>query len=90
MGNIRADMNNMHSNFEAAASHLIEVDPYHRSSNQQGNNNRGKQANVSAVTFAGRGKTGVDLRWHTRKEFSALTVTGPDLMLLPCFCSGEQ
>ena len=73
MGNIRANTNNMRSNFEAAASHIIEVDPYRRSSNQQGNNNRGKQANVSAVTFAGRGKTGVDLRWHTRKEFSSLT-----------------
>ena len=30
-------------------------------------------ANVSSVTFAGRGNTGVDLRWHTRKEFKALT-----------------
>jgi hypothetical protein len=72
MGNIRADTNNMRSNFEAAASHLIEVDPYRRASNP-GNNPKGKQAYVSAVTFAGRGKTGVDLRWHTRKEFGALT-----------------
>lgn len=72
MGNIRADTNNMRSNFEAAASHIIEVDPYRRASNQ-GNNNKSKQANVSGVSFAGRGKTGVDLRWHTRKEFGALT-----------------
>jgi len=73
MGNIRADTNNMRSNFEAAASHLIEVDPFRRASRQQGNNNKGTQAQVSAVTFAGRGKSGVDLRWHTRKEFGALT-----------------
>jgi hypothetical protein len=72
MGNIRADTNNMRSNFEAAASHLIEVDPYRCASNP-GNNPKGKQTHVSAVTFAGRGKTGVDLRWHTRKEFGALT-----------------
>ena len=72
MGNIRADTNGMRSNFETAASHLIEVDPYRRASNQQ-NPNKGRQANVSAVTFAGRGKTGVDLRWHTRKDFRELT-----------------
>jgi hypothetical protein len=73
MGNIRADTNGMRSNFETAASHLIEVDPYRRASNQGTNSNTGKQAYVSAVTFAGRGKTGVDLRWHTRKEFGELT-----------------
>ena len=70
MGNIRADTNNMRSNFEMAASHIIEIDPYRRSSRQGGT---GKTATVSSVTFAGRGNTGVDLRWHTRKEFSSLS-----------------
>ena len=80
MGNIRADTNGMRSNFETAASHLIEVDPYRRASNQ-GNSNTGKQAHVSAVTFAGRGKTGVDLRWHTRKEFGELTSEQKDELI---------
>jgi hypothetical protein len=71
MGNIRADTNNMRNNFEAASAHLIEVDPYRRSSRQIQRPNR--TANVSGVSFAGRGDTGVDLRWHTRKEFSELT-----------------
>ena len=79
MGNIRADTNGMRSNYETAASHLIEVDPYRRASNQ--NTNKGKQANVSAVTFAGRGKTGVDLRWHTRKEFGELTSEQKDELI---------
>jgi len=70
MGNIRADTNNMRSNFETAASHIIEVDPYRRASRQPPN--KDKQANVSAVSFAGRGETGVDLRWHTKKEFYKL------------------
>ena len=70
MGNIRADTHGLRGDFESAASHLIEVDPYRRSSGQQKNNNAPK---ISSVTFAGRGKTGVDLRWHTRKEFKDLT-----------------
>ena len=60
MGNIRADTNNMCSNFEAAASHIIEVDPYRRASRTH--QNKGKHAIVSAITFAGRSETGVDLR----------------------------
>ena len=71
MGNIRADTNNMRSNFESAASHIIEVDPYRRASRQHPKG--GRSANVSSITFAGRGKTGVDLRWHTRKEFGSLS-----------------
>ncbi len=70
MGNIRADTNNMRNDFEAAASHLVEVDPYRRSTCHAQSN---RSANVSAVSFAGRGKTGVDLRWHTRQEFRDLS-----------------
>ena len=70
MGNVRADTNNMRGDFEAAASHLIEVDPYRRASRQ---NNNKTVANVSGVSFAGRGTTGVDLRWHPRAEFLALS-----------------
>lgn len=71
MGNIRADTNNMRSDFEKSASHIIEVDPYRRATRQLPS--KGKEANVSAVTFAGRGETGVDLRWHPRKDFQKLT-----------------
>ena len=49
----------MRNDFEAAASALIEVDPYRRS-NKTGGNPR--TATVSAIDFsAGRGNTGVDL-----------------------------
>jgi hypothetical protein len=70
MGNIRANTNNMREKFEDAASHLIEVDPYRRSTRQ--NQDQQRRAQVSAVTFAGRGTSGVDLRWHSRQEFCEL------------------
>ena len=71
IGNIRANSNGMRSQFEAAAAHMLEVDPYKRvsrSSNQKGG------AHISDARFtAGRGDTGVDLRWHSRKEFASLS-----------------
>ena len=70
MGNVRADTNNMRSDFEAASNHLIEVDPYKK---LRSGSSKSNLANVSSVTFAGRGKTGVDLRWHPRQEFRKLT-----------------
>lgn len=70
MGNVRADTNGMRSDFEAASNHLIEVDPYKRIRHSSHKSNI---ANISSVSFAGRGKTGVDLRWHSRHEFRALT-----------------
>ena len=71
MGNVRADTNNMRGNFELAAAHLIEVDPYRRSF--KSTSNKSIDANVSSVSFAGRGQSGVDLRWHTRQEFRELS-----------------
>jgi len=69
IGLIRANTNNMRSDFEIASSSLIEVDPYRRSSR-----NNTRQANVSSIDFsAGRGSSGVDLRWHTRREFLKLS-----------------
>jgi len=70
LGNVRADTNNMRSNFELSAAHLIEVDPYRRSSKS---NPKMAEPKISAVSFAGRGQSGVDLRWHTRQEFRALS-----------------
>ena len=70
IGLVRANTNNMRHDFEAAASALIEVDPFKR-----GNKSGGTQrtANISAIDFsAGRGSTGVDLRWQPNKEFKKL------------------
>ena len=70
IGLIRANTNNMRNDFEKAASSLIEVDPYKRA-NKGGGNPR--QGNISALDFkAGRGTTGVDLRWHTVQEYKNL------------------
>jgi hypothetical protein len=71
IGLIRANTNSMRDDFEKAASALIEVDPFKRS-NKVGGNPR--NANVSAIDFgAGRGTTGVDLRWHSNKDFKKLS-----------------
>ena len=62
IGLVHANTNNMRNDFEAAASALIEVDPY-RWSNKTGHDPR--TANISAIDFsAGCGKTGVDIHWH--------------------------
>ena len=62
----------MRNHFEPAASHLVEVDPYRRSS--QNNQINKPNANVSGLAFAGgRDTTGVDLRWYTKPEYAALT-----------------
>ena len=68
IGLIRANTNNSRNDFEDAASSLIEVDPYRR----QQRNPSSKGAQVSGVSFAGRGSSGVDLRWHHPKEFKEL------------------
>lgn len=68
IGLVRANTNNMRSEFELAASSLIEVDPYRKSSRHAS-----RTANVSSIDFgAGRGSTGVDLRWHSREAFIKL------------------
>ena len=69
IGIIRANTNNMRHDFEGAASSIIEVDPYRRSTRS----NKDRQANVSSLDFgAGRGSTGVDLRFHPKDKFLAL------------------
>ena len=67
MGNIRVDTNGLRNYFEVASRHLIEVDLYRRST--KSNQMKPNPVKFSAETFSGRGKTGVDLRWHTRQEF---------------------
>ncbi len=70
IGLVRANTNNMRNDFESAASAMIEVDPYKRSNKSNANQ---RTANISAIDFsAGRGSSGVDLRWHPHKEFKRL------------------
>ena len=70
IGLVRANTNNMRHDFEVAASALIEVDPYRKSQRSGGG---GRTAQVSAIDYtAGRGSTGVDLRWHPKPEFKNL------------------
>ena len=72
IGLVRANTNNIRNDFEGAASALIEVDPYHKG--QGGGQGKGRGAQISSIDFkAGRGNTGVDLRWHPKKEFRSLS-----------------
>ena len=75
IGLIRANTNNMRNDFEAAATAMIEVDPYRRSQRTPGKGG----ATMSAIDFgAGRGNSGVDLSWHPKKEFMSLPVEQRD------------
>ena len=68
---VRANTNRMREQFESAATALIEVDPFKRSSKAGGNP---REANISSLdSSAGRGKPGVDLRCHPTKDFKALS-----------------
>ena len=70
IGLIKGDLNGMSTSFEKAAAALIEVDPYVKGKHKVG----GRTATVSSVDYsAGRGGTGVDLRWHTPQEYRALS-----------------
>ena len=65
IGLVRANTNNTRNNSEGAANILIETDPYRRPTRTNT-----RDANVSAIDFsAGRGNTGVDLRFHPKHKF---------------------
>ena len=72
MASVRTNTNNMRNDFEEAASHLIEMDPYRRS--QRDTSRVSANAQISGIDFkGGRGSSGVDLRWHPRNEFVSLS-----------------
>ena len=71
MENIFSDTNGPRIDFEGASIHLIEVDPYWIYT--KSNPTKPKPVKVSEVTFDGRGKTGVNIRWHTQQEFRDLS-----------------
>ena len=80
IGLIRASTKQMREHFERAASALIEVDPYRKS--QRITPPINKAARVSAIDFsAGRGSTGVDLRWYPRKDFLKLPTNQKDELM---------
>ena len=72
IGSIRLNQDNMRDDFEAAVTALLPVCPYSKSRSGRGD---GRGAEVSDVTLKGasESKTGVDLRWHTVKEYKALS-----------------
>jgi len=79
IGLVRANTNLMRESFERAASALIEVDPYKRAQRPAPTN---RNANVSGIDFhAGRGNSGVDLRWHPRREFLKLPQNQKDELM---------
>ena len=62
----------LRNDFEGAANALIEVDPFKKSQSAAAKAQR--EAQISAIDYgAGRGATGVDLRWHPKSEFCKLT-----------------
>ena len=73
LGNIRLNTQNMRDDFEAAVTYLLPVCPYNKNkaTSSKGNN----KAHVSDVTLKGKhnSETGVDLRWHTKKEYAQLS-----------------
>ena len=68
IASIRINTDNMRSDFEGAVTALLPVDPYIKSRAKKGG------AEISDVTLKGisQSKTGVDLRWHTKEEYSKL------------------
>lgn len=63
VGLIRNDVNGTRSDFEKAASSLIGVDPYVKGRSRV---YKERAAQISSLDCkAGRGGSGVDLRWHT-------------------------
>ena len=80
IGLVRANTNNMCNDFEGAANIPIEIDPYLRSTRTNT-----RDANVSAIDFsAGRGDTGVDIRFHPKHKFLELPQDQKD-KLTDCF-----
>lgn len=71
---VHANTNGMRDNFEATVTWLLPSCPYNRYAKGSGRNQGGgAQANISDVTLQRESKTGVDLRWHTKKEYAQLS-----------------
>ena len=71
LASIRVNVNNMRNSFDDAVAFLLPVCPYAKFKSNQRKPN--PQAQVSEVVLKGRGKTGVEYRWHTPEEYSKLS-----------------
>ena len=65
----------LRGDFEQAASNIIEVDPHRKlKAVTTGKRPAYNISDSSMISYgAGRGQSGVDLRWHSKKEFSSLS-----------------
>ena len=72
LASIRVNTDGMRDDFERAVAFILPVCPYTKNKSNQ---RRNRQAELSDVRLKGKSdsKTGVDLRWHTREEYSKLT-----------------
>jgi hypothetical protein len=62
------------NNFEDSVTHLLPANPVNDYNKTRRSNGGGNQAVVSSVTIqSGKGKSGVNLRWHPMKEYKALS-----------------
>lgn len=79
LASIRLDTEGMRQDFESAAATLIPVDPFV----QNKANKKSTPFDISSMsTKSGRGsKTGVDLRWHAKHEFQALSSEQKDELI---------
>ena len=87
LANIRQNVNDTRNNFENAVSVLLPVDPYVKQ--RRKNNKKGDEggANISftkgqPTTGSGKGKTGVNLRFHKPDEYKTLTSDQKDELRL--------
>ena len=71
LASIHANTNGMRDNFEAAVTWLLPTCPYAKYA--KGRKDSGPRAEISEVTLQKESKTGVDLRWHTKKEYQKLS-----------------
>ena len=88
IANIRQNVNDTRSNFEAAIAVLLPVDPFlkqRKNNGGHGRNNNTNGANISSAltsnndsNSAGIGKTGVHLRFHKVNEYTKLTAAQKD------------
>ena len=70
IASIRLNQDNMRSNFEAAVSCLLPVCPY---SKNKSNTRRNPQVSDVTLKHGSESKTGVEFRWYTKAEYSALS-----------------
>jgi hypothetical protein len=77
LANIEGDdtPNGKRNNFEDAVTHLLPADPVTENNNKRrtSNGSGNRQGVVASVTIqSGKGKSGVNLRWHPTNEYKAL------------------